>query len=235
VCPTAAANGPVLGGWLADLAPTVSLYPADPIHQFSSWFTLATNHPLIAEPELVVLATATAKGRPSSRPLYIKRVDERGFVFFTNYESRKARELAENPFASITFYWSPLHRSVRVVGTAEKISREETDEYFRTRPVGSRVGAWASPQSSVLEDGTRTQLQDKVKQLEEKYRVKELGEDADIPAPEFWGGYRIVPEEMEFWIGQKSRLHDRFLYTKAVDQEEKGSKGSLWKVQRLSP
>ncbi|KAH8929277.1 pyridoxamine 5'-phosphate oxidase [Atractiella rhizophila] len=205
---------------MKDLSPS-------PLHQFSNWFETARNDPNIPEPETLVLGTANANGVPSSRVVLLRAVDEKGFVFFTNYGSRKGREIAENDgWVSMNWYWYAQNRQVRVVGKAEKVAREESQAYFDTRPIGSRVGAWASRQSAVIESGERDELQKQVELMENKFGVKD-GE-TKIPVPDFWGGYRVVPTEVEFWVGQPNRLHDRFRYTKLEGKEG-------WKIERLNP
>ena len=189
---------------------------ADAIEQFTKWWNEAVNSE-IDEVNAMTLATSTLAGKPSARIVLLKDYDENGFVFFTNYNSHKGHTLDENPSAALTFFWKELERQVRIEGIAEKVTAAESDEYFYSRPVGSRVGAWASPQSSII-DG-RTLLDENV----EKYS-KQFGED--VPRPNFWGGYRIVPATIEFWQGRSSRLHDRLLYTKT---------GNDWKIERLAP
>jgi pyridoxamine 5'-phosphate oxidase len=189
----------------------------DPIVQFARWFQEALNSGF-TEPNAMAVATADAQGRPSARILLLKGYDSRGFVFFTNYESRKGHELAQNPYASLLFHWVELERQVRIEGRVERVEPAESDEYYRSRPLGSRVGAWASPQSRVLAD--RSALEHKLGQLAEQ-----LGEDP--PRPPHWGGYRLAPESLEFWQGRPSRLHDRVRYTLV-------SAGN-WKIERLAP
>jgi pyridoxamine 5'-phosphate oxidase len=190
---------------------------ADPVEQFGRWFAEAGE---AGErlPETVVLATATADGVPSARAVLLKGVDERGFVVFTNHESRKARELDANPRAALVFLWPSLGRQVRVEGTVERTGRDEVERYFATRPRGSQLGAWASPQSSVIPD--RETLDAFVAAAEERFG------DADIPAPPFWGGYRVRPDAVEFWQHQDDRLHDRLRYRRDGDD---------WTVERLAP
>lgn len=190
----------------------------DPFRQFADWMADAIE----AELELansMTLATADRNGRPSARIVLLKGVDECGFVFFTNYESQKGRELDENPFCSLVFYWNQLSRQVRIAGRVERVSREETKEYFESRSRGSRIGAWASKQSQVLPD--REALDARVRELEQQYP------DDDIPVPPFWGGFRVVPDLFEFWQGRPSRLHDRFQYRK--------DDNDAWELNRLSP
>lgn len=191
----------------------------DPMRQFARWFAEVSDSP-IEEPNAVVLATADARGRPSARHVLAKGVSDRGFVIYTNYRSRKAVELDENPFATLVFVWSPLARQVIVEGAVERVDAGESDAYFAARPKGSQLGAWASDQSSVLAD--RDTLDRRYADLEEQHR-----DDEQIPRPEFWGGYRVVPEVMEFWQGRPSRLHDRLRYTK-ID-------GAEWRIERLAP
>ncbi|KAI1352937.1 hypothetical protein F5Y01DRAFT_278207 [Xylaria sp. FL0043] len=207
-----------------------------PIRQFHAWFATAQQPGSgVAHPETCCLATAALpSGRVSSRMVYLKELDAEGFVVYSNFgTSRKARDLATNPWASLTFWWEALERQVRVEGRTVRLSREESQKYFDTRVRGSRIGAWASRQSQVLrpeggaDDDGRAQLEGWVKEVEEKFEGQE-----QIPVPEFWGGLRIVPESVEFWQGRQSRLHDRFLYTKqksAVDGSEE------WSLERLSP
>ena len=189
----------------------------DPIEQFHRWFEEALEANL-HEPNAMTLATATPDGKPSARIVLLKDFDERGFVFYTNYEGRKARELEQNPNCSLTFYWGELERQVRVEGRAARVPEAESDAYFDSRPRGSRLGAWASEQSRPVE--SRQALEDRLKELEEKY------EEVEVPRPPFWGGYRVEPQRIEFWQGRENRLHDRLLYTR--------SNGS-WKIERLQP
>lgn len=184
----------------------------DPLRQFESWFAAARDAGLRA-PEAMALATATPDGAPSARMVLLKGVDDRGFVFFTSYESRKGRELEANPRAALLFYWEPLGRQVRVEGPVERVSAEESDAYFASRPLGSRAGAAASHQSRPLAD--RAELE---------RAVAALGDD--VARPEWWGGYRVRPERYEFWQHRENRLHDRFLYER---------EGSAWSIQRLYP
>jgi pyridoxamine 5'-phosphate oxidase len=193
------------------------LHP-DPIEQFALWFTQACTGELL-EPNAMSLATATSNGAPSLRTVLLKGYDTRGFVFFTNYQSRKAREIAQNPNVALLFPWLALERQVIITGTAEKISAAETAKYFVTRPRGSQLSAWVSMQSSVV--ATR-------KALEAEWdRLKQRFARGEIPVPSFWGGYRVKPLTIEFWQGRASRLHDRFLYTRQSDEK--------WTIARLSP
>ncbi|AOI71312.1 pyridoxamine 5'-phosphate oxidase [Burkholderia ubonensis] len=196
----------------ADAAPS-------PFAQFDRWFKEALDAKL-PEPNTMTLATVGENGRPSARIVLIKGVDERGFVFFTNYESRKGHDLAAHPYAALLFYWIELERQVRVEGRIEKTSAEDSDRYFASRPLGSRIGAWASDQSAVID--SRATLEAREKAVSERY-----GDDP--PRPPHWGGYRLVPESIEFWQGRPSRLHDRLLYTR----DDAAPHG--WTISRLSP
>ncbi len=190
----------------------------DPIEQFRGWFDDALAADL-HEPNAMTLATATPEGLPSARTVLIKGFDERGFVFYTNYGGRKARELEENPHCALLFYWGELERQVRVEGRASRVSEEESDAYFASRPRGSQLGAWASEQSRSIEN--RGALELRLRELEREYQGRE------VPRPPFWGGYRVEPEVIEFWQGRENRLHDRLLYRRA---DEGG-----WKRERLQP
>jgi pyridoxamine 5'-phosphate oxidase len=190
----------------------------NPFKQFEKWFEEAKAAG-IEEPNAMTLATATKDAKPSIRTVLLKGVDERGFVFYTNYESRKGRELAENPNAALCFHWQPLERQVSIMGMVEKVSREESEAYFRSRPLTSRYGAWASHQSEVI--AGKTELLKRAAEMALKYPT------GDVPCPPFWGGYRLLPDEIQFWQGQPSRLHDRFRYLKQPD--------GTWKIDRLSP
>jgi pyridoxamine 5'-phosphate oxidase len=191
---------------------------SDPIVQFEDWFRYACETvPL--DPNAVTLSTVDSKMRPSSRTVLLKSFDENGFVFYTNYESKKAAQIAENPHVSLLFFWSDAARQVKIRGRAEKIPTKESMAYFLSRPRGSQIGAWVSAQSSVI--SSRSLLEAKFQEIKQKFR------DKDISLPSFWGGYRVVPEEVEFWQGRANRLHDRFQYTK----QEDGS----WAIERLAP
>jgi pyridoxamine 5'-phosphate oxidase len=189
----------------------------DPFRQFEKWFAEAQGAK-IAEPNAAVLTTATRDGRPSARTVLLKGLDGRGFVFYSNYESRKGRELDANPHAALAFPWIAMERQVLVEGTATKVAREESEAYFHSRPRGSQLGAWVSSQSSVISD--RRLLDDSLKALEKKYAGQE------VPLPPHWGGWRLTPEAVEFWQGRRSRLHDRLRYRRDKDG---------WIVERLAP
>lgn len=189
----------------------------NPYVQFGRWWNEALGAE-IDEVNAMTLATANAAGKPSARIVLLKGYDETGFVFFTNYLSRKGQEIAENGQATLLFFWKELERQVRIEGRIEKISAEESDDYFYSRPEGSRIGAWSSPQSRVIKD--RSVIEENVKQYTSKFS------DGNIPRPDHWGGYRVIPETIEFWQGRPSRLHDRILYT--ADQNN-------WVIQRLAP
>jgi pyridoxamine 5'-phosphate oxidase len=189
----------------------------DPINQFRAWFENAIDADL-HEPNAMILATARKEGRPSARTVLLKGYDERGFVFYTNYEGRKAGELEANPACALLFYWGELERQVRIEGRATRLSKEESDAYFASRPRGSRLGAWASEQSRPVED--RSVLEERIEALEAKYEGRE------VPRPPFWGGYRIEPDSIEFWQGRENRLHDRLVYRRA---------GERWNMERLQP
>ncbi|WP_233880169.1 pyridoxamine 5'-phosphate oxidase [Paraburkholderia flagellata] len=210
---------------LADLRKTYSLgsldaadVDPDPIRQFQTWFAQALDAKL-PEPNAMTVATVDEQGRPAARILLIKGVDERGFVFFTNYESRKGRELSANPHAALLFHWIELERQVRIEGKVELTSAEESDAYFNSRPLGSRIGAWASEQSTVI--ANRETLEAREREI-----VAQYGEAP--PRPPHWGGYRLVPEAIEFWQGRPSRLHDRIRYARE-------SASAAWKIERLAP
>jgi pyridoxamine 5'-phosphate oxidase len=192
---------------------------ANPVRQFQAWFedALASGMPMA---DAMTLCTATPDGKPSARMVLLKGIDESGFVFYTNYRSRKARELETNPFAALVLYWEPLERQVRIEGKVSRISAAESDKYFQSRPRESQLGAIASPQSDVIP--SRTVLEQNLQQLE-----KEFGESGPIKRPDHWGGYRLTPDRIEFWKGRPGRLHDRLLYERQPD-------GS-WRISRLAP
>jgi pyridoxamine 5'-phosphate oxidase len=189
----------------------------DPMDQFRFWFEQATEAEL-KEPNAMVLATVDADGQPYTRTVLLKKLDKEGLVFFTNYESRKAKHLAENAKVSATFLWLDLERQITVTGIAEKISATDSLAYFITRPLGSRLGAWSSQQSSIIK--SRSLLEGKLEEMKQKFA------DGKIPLPSFWGGYRIQPTSWEFWQGRQNRMHDRFIY-------HEGSSG--WEIKRLQP
>ena len=189
----------------------------DPVEQFRFWFdeALRAEQP---DPEAMTLSTATREGVVSARIVLLKGFDQSGFVFYTNYQSQKSRELVDNPRAAMTFYWPALNRQIRIEGTTEKVSQQESEEYFLTRPRGSQIGAWTSPQSEEIPD--RETLERKLAEMEERFK------DQSIPCPLFWGGFRLKPVLFEFWQGRESRLHDRILYRR---QDE------IWQISRLAP
>jgi pyridoxamine 5'-phosphate oxidase len=191
---------------------------ANPVVQFTKWWDEAVQSE-IDDVNAATLATATLNGKPSARIILLKGYDERGFVFFTNYESNKGREIAANPQVSLVFFWKELQRQIRIEGTVEKVNTKESDEYFSSRPTGSRIGAWASPQSHVIKD--RSEIEENAKKYKQQYP------DENIPRPPYWGGYRIKPELIEFWQGRPSRLHDRIQYSL--------QKNNTWKIERLAP
>ena len=190
----------------------------DPLALFSQWFDEAVSAEIL-EPNAMTLATSTADGIPSARVVLLKGVDH-GFKFFTNYDSQKGRELAANPIAALVFHWDILHRSVRIVGDVARLTGAESAEYYHSRPRGSQMGAWTSPQSTMITD--RSVLEQRLHEIETRF-----AETDPIPLPDFWGGYRVVPRTIEFWQGRASRLHDRFRYTKA--------QSGTWAIERLAP
>ncbi len=191
---------------------------ANPIDLFRRWFeeAIASGSKL---PDSMTLATATRDGRPSARMVLLKGIGDNGFVFYTNYLSRKARELEENPYGALVLYWSGLDRQVRIEGGVERVSAAESDEYFRSRPRESQLGALASPQSEVIQ--SRELLEQRYAEFEEQYR------EAPVERPKHWGGYRLRPESVEFWQNREGRLHDRILYERQT--------GGSWKISRLAP
>ena len=191
---------------------------ADPFEQFRQWFQEANRAGLI-EPNAMTLATASASSVPSARVVLLKDYDGAGFAFYTDTRSRKGLDLAENPVACLAFYWAELERQVRITGAVERVDDHTAAGYFETRPLGSQLGAWASHQSTVLDDG-REQLEERLREATGRYA------GGPVPKPPYWGGYRVVPREFEFWQGRESRLHDRIRYRKTPDG---------WVIQRLSP
>lgn len=190
----------------------------DPFVQFGSWLDEALDAG-IELPNAMTLATAGSDALPTARMVLLKGFDERGFVFYTNYESRKGRQLESNPNAALVFYWSSLERQVGITGGVVKVDRAEAEEYFNSRPLGSRLGAWASRQSEVIE--TREELEARLAELEERFA------DGSVPMPAFWGGYCLVPTSIEFWQSRPNRLHDRFRYSREPNDS--------WIIERLSP
>ena len=197
---------------MPDLDPSV-----DPFDQFKIWFKSAQDCGIVL-PESMTIASVDNQGMPSCRVVLLKEINADGFVFFTNYASRKGQELADNPNVALTFHWNILQRQVRIQGTVEKISSEDSNAYFQSRHRGSRIGAWASKQSSVIK--SRQELEQQVTLFKQKFANQE------VPLPEFWGGYLVRPCSIEFWQGKADRLHDRFHYTK---------QGENWQVERLAP
>ena len=189
----------------------------DPIEQFSNWFTEAI-HAKVMEPNAMTLATTSANGQANARTVLLKYVNERGFVFFTNYTSTKGHEITENNRVALLFFWPELERQVRILGTVEKTSYQESEEYFHSRPIGSQLGALASHQSAKIEN--RAVIEENLDRLTEKFQ------DTEVPLPDYWGGYRVTPHYLEFWQGGAQRLHDRIVYEK---------KDSSWDIYRVSP
>jgi pyridoxamine 5'-phosphate oxidase len=189
----------------------------DPFDQFNSWFQQVLDANVL-QPYSMVLATASAHGKPSARIVLLKGVDQRGFSFYTNYESTKGKQLSENAHAALLFYWPQLDRQIRIEGTIEKLTREESLTYFSTRPRNSRLGAWASHQSEII--ANRSSLESEFKRYQKQFR------NSDVPLPDYWGGYRLIPCRIEFWQSRSNRLHDRISYVR-----EDGT----WKINRLSP
>lgn len=190
----------------------------DPIQQFQVWLEEALEAK-VEEPTAMVLSTVNAAGRPSARVVLLKDVSPQGLSFFTNYDSRKGQELEENPFASVTFFWPALERQVRIEGRVAKVAPEVSDTYFHSRPKGSQIGAWASPQSKPIE--SRQVIEEADRKLTEQYATAE-----EIPRPPHWGGYQLQPERVEFWQGRPNRLHDRIVYAQ---------QDNSWQIQRLAP
>jgi pyridoxamine 5'-phosphate oxidase len=191
---------------------------SNPFRQFGKWFQQALSAELL-DANAMTVATSSRDGKPSARIMLLKDFDEKGFVFFTNYKSRKGLELDENPYAALVFFWANLERQVRIDGRVSRISKEESEEYFHSRPIGSQLGAWASRQSEVI--GAPELLENRIKELESHYEGK------TIPMPSYWGGFSLSPQTFEFWQGRANRLHDRLQYTLQPD--------SSWRIDRLSP
>ena len=190
---------------------------SDPVGQFISWFDEAIGAQVI-EPTAMTLATSSANGEPSARIVLLKGVSDRGFIFYSNYSSDKGRNLAENPRATLLFFWPELERQVRIVGSVVQIEEESSDTYFKSRPYESQIGAWTSQQSAVIE--TREELEQRFASMKDQYP------EGNVPRPEWWGGYVVIPEQMEFWQGRPNRLHDRIRYRRLDAQ---------WIIERLSP
>ena len=192
---------------------------ANPFLQFETWFQQA-NQAHITEVNAMQIATSTAQGRPSLRTVLLKAFDEQGFVFYTNYHSQKAQQIAENPQVAALFFWKELERQVEITGRIEKVSTLESLKYFTSRPRGSQLGAWVSAQSSII--SSRKLLEAKLEEMKQKFS------SGEIPLPDFWGGFRIIPDTVEFWQGRPNRLHDRFEYRHITEENS-------WQIERLSP
>lgn len=192
---------------------------SNPIEQFRKWLELAIDSNEIVEPNVMTLSTVSEAGKPSARIVLLKGLEQEGFIFYTNYKSKKGTEISKNNKVALTFWWPPLHKQVRIEGTSYKLTPSKSDQYFQSRPRGSQIGALVSPQSSVIEDRSILELEQK--RLQEKFP-----EGASIPRPNHWGGYIVDPDYIEFWQGRQSRLHDRFAYQK---------QGDSWQIVRLAP
>lgn len=191
----------------------------NPLKQFDNWFKEALKSEIL-EPNAMTLATCNKTGRPAARIVLLKGFDENGFIFYTNYNSQKGKELSGTPFAALVFNWLDLQRQIRIEGKVEKLNAEQSTTYFHRRPKGSQIGAWASPQSQVISH--RNILEENVKQLKQQYANQE-----NLPRPDHWGGFRVIPDKIEFWQGRSSRLHDRIRYTLQTNGD--------WKIERLAP
>lgn len=191
-----------------------------PFSQFDEWFQDALNHPQVIEPNAMTLATASQAGKPSARTVLLKGYSPKGWRFFTNYNSRKGKDLTANPQVALLFFWHPLERQIRIEGNAQKLSRKDSEAYFQSRPKGSQIGAIASPQSQIIT--SRSLLTENVQKLEEQYKTESV-----LPCPDNWGGFLVIPHLFEFWQGRPSRLHDRFQYSLQAD--------GTWKMDRLAP
>ena len=216
----------------SDIFDMENLVSKEPFEQFKAWFETASNHEAIYEANAMCLSTATADGKPSARMVLLKKYGPEGFTFFTNYTSRKAQELDSNPRAALVFFWEPMKRSVRVEGTVARVEEEESLAYFKSRPISSQIGACVSNQSQVIQD--RSVLTEREAELQAKYE-----DGSDIPKPD-WGGYRVVPEVVEFWQGQSTRIHDRIRFRTRTEDETldpaisvEGENG--WIIERLAP
>lgn len=217
----------------SDVFDLKDLESKDPIKQFRSWFEAARKNPGIKEPNAMCIATCTKEGKPSNRMVLLKDFDDKGFVFFTNYTSRKGQELTENPQASLCFYWDIISRQIRIDGKVTKISREESESYFNKRPLNSRVSAFISDQSKVIKD--KEYLIGLQQEAVGKYK-----ENNNVPTPENWGGYLLIPEDIEFWQGNDIRLHDRLRFRKNQENEDLNSENITvgengWIIERLAP
>lgn len=190
----------------------------NPLKQFQIWFEQALEAEIL-EPNAMTLATVNSEGKPTARIVLLKHLDERGFSFFTNYESEKGKNLSQNPWVSLVFWWGDLERQVRIQGKVEKISPAESDQYFSSRPLGSQLGAWVSEQSTII--NSREVLDTRLDKLEKQYQAQ------NIPRPEHWGGFQVIPHQIEFWQGRENRLHDRLRYRLQADQS--------WIIERLAP
>lgn len=198
----------------------------NPVEQFSKWYKEALKLNL-ADANAMTFATATKSGKPSARIVLLKSFNDAGFIFYTNYKSRKCEELKENPQAALLFFWAELRRQVRIEGRVEKISKKQSEVYFHTRPRDTQIGAWASLQSNIIE--SRNAL------MKEFYELRKKFGDKEIPLPNFWGGFILIPHSIEFWQGRENRLHDRIVYTRTKKSPFEGGKGDVWKIERLAP